>query len=76
MKNKINIRFTVLVGIPMLIGISQTSEQVSFPNFTSIGAMELIGTTLFGSQIKRYVLASAALSASDKFLLLSNTAID
>lgn len=74
MKEKINIRLIVLIGITVLAGILrllQTSGHVPLSNFTPIGAMALFGGAYFTSQSKAYLFPLITLFISD--IVLMNT---
>src|SRR5690606_10290219 len=72
-RNKLNIRFIVLIVITMLVGffrvISHKLDLGSFANFTPIGAMALFGGTYFSNKVKAFSFPIITLLVSDIILM-------
>ena len=72
MKQKINIRIIVLVGITFLVGffrILQTTGHTPMSNFTPIGAMALFGGSYFLQNSRAYLFPLLTLFISDIVLM-------
>lgn len=72
MKDKINIRFLVLILITLAVGfwrILQTTGHTPFSNFTPIGAMALFGGAYFTRRSNAYLFPLLTLLISDLVLM-------
>lgn len=73
MKDQINIRFLVLLGITALIGVwrtvAATPELSEWTNFSPLGAMALFAGTYFASRYKAYLSPLLILFISDLILM-------
>ena len=74
MKQKIDIRFVVLVAIILLVSIwriiEKTNQGIALPpNFTPIGAMALFGGAYFSSKSKYFLFPLLILFISDFVLM-------
>ncbi len=72
MKEKVNIRLFILIGIMLLAGLWRlliTAGHTPFSNFTPIGAMALFGGSYFISRVRAYLFPLLTLFISDVVLM-------
>lgn len=72
MKEKINIRFVVLILVTQLVGLFRiltASGHIPFSNFTPIGALALFGGAYFINKSRALLLPLASLFISDAVLM-------